>query len=134
MQPVLPKIPSDCVVKSDVGAIVGQLLCMTSSQSSEKGRKCLEMLALCVRDGEKTPKIKFAPLSGGGGIGSREENRQKNTVFLGERHHNNILKVQILLSRKFCCHCAGTYCGLSGPIPRDIAILSLQYPISRDTF
>ena len=40
---------------------------------------------------------------------------------------------------QFLCDCTATFsvcvsCGLSGPILCDIAILSLRYPISRDTF
>ena len=36
---------------------------------------------------------------------------QKCCVFLGKRHHNKILKVQILSSRNVCCHGAGSFQG-----------------------
>ena len=44
---------------------------------------------------------------GGGGLGA-ERKIVQNAVFRGKRHDNKILKVQILLSSKFCCHCAGS--------------------------
>ena len=37
----------------------------------------------------------------GVGLGAREENRPKTLYFVGKRHDNKILKVQILLSRNF---------------------------------
>ena len=54
-----------------------------------------------IRDGETTIKIKFALLRGvlrGGHWGQRGKSF-KNAVFLGKRHDNKILKLQILLSR-----------------------------------
>ena len=52
-----------------------------------------------IRDGETTIKIKFSLFEGGGhGV---ERKIAQNTVFRGKRHDNEILKVQILLSRNF---------------------------------
>ena len=51
-----------------------------------------------VRDGETTIKIKFGFLEGGGG---RERKIIPKHFFHGERHDNKLLKVQILLSKKF---------------------------------
>ena len=53
-----------------------------------------------IRDCETTIKIKFA-LLGGSGVGVGRRIVPKNAVFLGKRHDNKILKVQILLSRNF---------------------------------
>ena len=45
-----------------------------------------------IRDGETTIKSKFACL-GGGGIGGREQDRQKRCFFRGKRHDDKIFKV-----------------------------------------
>ena len=53
-----------------------------------------------IEDGEMTIKITFAILRGGA-LGKFEGKSSENTVFLGKRHDNKILKVRILLSRIF---------------------------------
>ena len=51
------------------------------------------------RDGETTTK-KSCAFEGGGPWGRRGKS-SKNAVLRGKRHDNNILKVQIILSRNF---------------------------------
>ena len=59
------------------------------------------------RDGETTIKLKLC-FCGRGSVGGGEENRPKNAYFGGKLHDDKILKVQISLLCKFCCHCAGS--------------------------
>ena len=46
-------------------------------------------------------KNKIFAFEGGGGPWGKRGESSKNAVFLGKRHDNKILKVQILLSRNF---------------------------------
>ena len=60
-----------------------------------------EYYTVRIRESETTIKIKFALFRGGGvGRGAGREIVQ-NAIFHGKRHDNNILKVKILLSKKF---------------------------------
>ena len=54
-----------------------------------------------IRDGETTITIKCVSFEGGA-LGGREESRPRTLFFLGKRHDNNILKVQLQLSRNLC--------------------------------
>ena len=53
-----------------------------------------------LRDGETTIKIKISLWRGERAWGQRGKS-SKNACFRGKRHDNEILKVQILLSRNF---------------------------------
>ena len=63
---------------------------------------------MLIRDSETTIKIKFAVLRGGG-MGGREENRQKRCFFsLGETPRQLNFESANFIVEKFCCHCAGS--------------------------
>ena len=68
------------------------------SQNYEVHVWFLEKVLLSFRDCETTIKIRVALLRGVG-RGGREENCLKSLLFPGKHHDNEILKVQVLLSR-----------------------------------
>ena len=69
--------------------------------------------------------------SGGVGRGGREENCPKNAVFLGKRHDNKVLKVQILLSRNFVVMARAPSFGGSGD-HLALLLLVLKNAVPRD--
>ena len=80
-----------------------------SNQSARKRGRKLEMPGgddQRRRDDDKNKICVFEVGRGRGGKGERKI--VQNAVFRGKRHDNKILKVQILLSRNFCYHCAGS--------------------------
>ena len=92
------EVPCGTHSSSDLVWVVGGSSCLL--EWFRKGPLKRGQKSTFFRESETTIKIKFA-FSGVGGQGGREENCPKRYLFVGKRHDNNILKVNILLSRNF---------------------------------